>query len=93
MAVKHAQVTVGSTATNLLTIPDMEGYRDVARSVILQNNSAQDIFIGGPTVTTTSFGYKLRANGGELSWDLALSDIPHGVATGSPVLNITHSGV
>lgn len=48
-------ITVGTTATCLC---GCDYYR---KMVTIQNNTEVDIYIGGRTVTTTSYGYILRA--------------------------------
>lgn len=94
MAVRHASVPVGTAATDLLTgSPDISGYQDIARSVLLTNTSAVNVFIGGPGVTTTNYGYVLAA-GATLGLDLKNDDVPFGVvATGTATVRALHTGV
>lgn len=93
MAVKHASVTVATTATDLTSsIRDDRGFDGVTRTVVVQNKSAGSIFIGGPGVTTSSYGYELPA-GSEASFDLTLGDVLYGVAAQATSVTILHMGV
>lgn len=95
MAVKHSSVTVGDEAGSLLAgVADEGGNNyDVARSVVLTNASGATVYVGGPGVTTTEYGYAL-ASGASLSLDLGLEDIPFAVvATGTATVRVLHLGV
>lgn len=77
MSVRHATVAVGTTATSLTV-----GYvtdRDQYGSVLLTNDGAASVYVGGSDVTTSVYGYEL-AVGGELALDLDPGDVPYGVA-------------
>jgi hypothetical protein len=93
VTVKHASVSVATTATDLTSnIRDDSGFTGVTRTVVVQNKGAGSIFLGGPGVTTTSFGYELPS-GSEASFDLTLGDILYGVAASAQSVTILHMGV
>jgi hypothetical protein len=59
MAVSHARVSVGTTATQLTS--DFDG-KD-GQTINVQNPSGGvDVYLGGAGVTTTSYGYLLKAD-------------------------------
>lgn len=90
MSVKHASVSVGTTATSLLT-----GVTDINenRSIVLTNAGSASVYIGGSDVTTSVYGYELAA-GGELAIDLQQGDVPYGVvASGTVTVRALHSRV
>lgn len=92
MTIGHAQTTVAATATPLETPSTLWGSR-VPVSVVFQNNSTAIMYLGGSSVTTSNYGYKL-AVGGEVFIDLGPSDVMYAVvASGTAVLNaLTASG-
>ena len=94
MAFRHASVTVTTTPKDLLAgAPDISGYQDVARSVLLTNEGDVTVFIGGPAVTSTNYGYTLPA-AGVISFDLKNDDVPYGVvASGTAIVRALHAGV
>lgn len=92
MAVDHATVTVGTTPTSLIA-----GVADAAnanyRSILLTNRGTASVFVGGPAVSTTSFGYELVV-GGEVAFDLESGDVPYGVAAvAGQTVRVLHSRV
>jgi hypothetical protein len=93
VAVKHASVTVGTTSTDLTSsIRDDHGFNGVTRTVVVQNKGTGSVFLGGPGVTTSSFGYELPS-GSEASFDLTLGDILFGVASSAQSVTVLHMGV
>jgi len=85
MAIISSSVTCETSAT--LLVSGGLG-RDDARLVQLRNDSANDIFIGGPTVTATN-GIRLPAAGGSLQLTLTFpSDVLFGIVavTASPLI-------
>lgn len=96
MAVKHAELTITDEAQSVLTgVPDTEGQYDHARTVVLQNESEDtDVFIGGPDVSDTDYGYKL-AFGEQVTLELTHSDVPYAVveAEGTATVRALHLGV
>jgi hypothetical protein len=92
MAIRHGTVTVGTEATDLTSaIPDT---RDFSKhTVLLQNNTGVTVYLGGPGVTTSDFGYAL-APGVDYSMDLLDGDVLFGVVDAAPVdVHVLHSGV
>jgi len=93
MGVNHALVSVGTSAVDLTSgVTDTDQNTQI-RSVVLTNTGTSSVFIGGPTVTTISYGYELKA-GYELALDLTLGDAPYGIAAaGGGQLRVLHLGV
>jgi hypothetical protein len=91
MAVDHDNVTVGTSATSLLSATaDSQGNHQ--RSVLLSEPGAT-MYVGGLGVTTTDYGYKLEA-GGELALDLFAGDELYAVvASSTAVVRVLHTGV
>lgn len=90
MSVRHASVTVGTTATSLIA-----GVSDINanRSIVLTNKGAVSVFVGGSDVTTSAYGYELAA-GGELALDLKSGDVPYGIAASAgQTVRVLHTGV
>lgn len=96
MAVSHSSVTVSTTATSLLGA--VQGARAgrsnvtaVARTLVLK--AAADLFVGGPGVTSSSYGVKVTS-GETLSLDLKPGDAVFAVvASGSVAQPVLHLGV
>lgn len=94
MSVKHSSVTVGTSASSLLGgVVDGSGNKgDVAFSSVFTNIGATSVFIGSAAVTTSSYGYELKA-GASIALDLTAGDDPYGVvATGTAVVKYLHTG-
>lgn len=93
MSVKHATVTVGVAAVSLTAgIADAAGDK-YARSVVITNEGAATVFIGGSGVTTADYGHKL-ATGGVLTIDLGPKDEPFAIAaTAGHTVRVLHVGV
>lgn len=63
MTVQHTKTTVTTTAGSLKggVVDNSVDSQSYTRTVVLTNTGAVDVFIGGPGVTSTSYGYKLAA--------------------------------
>ena len=89
MAVSHARVSVGTTATKLTS--DYDG-KD-GQTINVQNPAGGvDVYIGGEGVTTTDYGYLLKADTNfsvELQDDEKLYAV---VTTGTQTVNIIRQG-
>jgi hypothetical protein len=89
MAVSHARVSVGTTATKLTS--DFDG-KD-GQTINVQNPSGgADVFLGGEGVTTTSYGFLLGAG---ISFSVELQDdekLYAVVASSTQTVNILRQG-
>ena len=89
MAISHARVSVGTTATKLTS--DYDG-KD-GQTINVQNPAGGvDVYIGGEGVTTTDYGYLLKADTNfsvELQDDEKLYGV---VASGTQTVNIIRQG-
>ena len=89
MGVSHARVSVGTTATNLTS--DFDG-KD-GQTINIQNpTGGVDVYLGGEGVTTTSYGYLLKA---ETSFSVELQDdekLYGVVTTGTQTVNVIRQG-
>lgn len=87
--IKHARVTVGTTATLLDTY---QAFSPPAL-LILQNTGSVSVYLGDSTVSTTSYGYELKA-GTEVKIDrFALSEQIYGVVSvGTNIVNTLMQG-
>jgi hypothetical protein len=89
MAVSHARVSVGVTATKLTS--DFDG-KD-GQTINVQNPAGGvDVFLGGEGVTTTSYGFLLGAG---ISFSVELQDdekLYAVVTTGTQTVNILRQG-
>jgi hypothetical protein len=89
MAVTHQRVSIGTTATQLTL--DNDG-KD-GQTVNIQNpTGGVDVYLGGAGVTTTSYGYLLKA---ETSFSIELDDdekLYGVVATGTQTVNTIRQG-
>lgn len=79
MAVSHASVTVGVAAVSLTALVlDPDNYSTdpnaVTRRVVISNEGAAIVYIGGPGVTTTAYGAKLAATTGQIALELGAGD-------------------
>jgi hypothetical protein len=97
MAVKHSTVVVGASATPLIgSIDDTDGTPDrseVARTLTVQNaENGATVYIGGPGVTTTSYGYRLKADQA-VAFDLTAGDEPYAVTATSQAVTTLHTAV
>lgn len=74
MAVAHTTVSVSTTPVSLLAgLTDSKHSTSVDRSVVIQNDTVEPIYLGGPGVSNVSYGYKIPISG-EASFDLLTSD-------------------
>jgi hypothetical protein len=89
MGVSHARVSVGTTATKLTS--DFDG-KD-GQTINIQNPAGGvDVYLGGEGVTTTSYGYLLKA---ETSFSVELQDdekLYGVVTTGTQTVNVIRQG-
>ena len=89
MAVSHARVSVGTTATKLTS--DFDG-KD-GQTINVQNPAGgADVYLGGEGVTTTSYGFLLGAG---ISFSVELQDdekLYAVVTTGTQTVNILRQG-
>lgn len=88
MATSHARVTVGTTPTRLDTAPAAGEELGGEHLRVQSPTGAVAVFVGGPGVTTTSYGHELVA-GQQLAVELGPDDELYGVvATGTQVVNV-----
>jgi len=80
VAVTHAQTTVSTTAVALGRVSSNE-------ALTVQNNSAVTVLLGGPTVTTSVYGYAL-APGGVIAVDLPPGNALYAIAASSCVVGV-----
>lgn len=95
MSIAHALVNVDTTPVSLtasVADADNPGAAQV-RSVILTNVGTASVYVGGPSVTTSNYGFELKT-GTQLSIDLGPGDVPYavGAAAGGQV-RVLHAGV
>lgn len=99
--VKHSSVTVGTTATAVTSpVVDGDGIEPYGspnavtrRAVVTNTHASADVFLGGEGVTSTAFGYTLKA-GASLTLELGADDHLYAVSTlGGEVLRVLHLGV
>jgi hypothetical protein len=83
----HSVKAVSSTPVLLSPVPAHSG-----ADVIIQNNSAVDIFIGADDVTTTSYGFKLAANAA-ISLRLSGRDTIYAVSDSATTVNVLTVGL
>lgn len=89
MPISAAVVTVTTAATLLSSGGDGSG---TLRSVIIRNDSAVDVYVGGPTVTIAT-GLRIPATS-YLPLDLDISDALYGiVAAGSEPVQVLRTRV
>ena len=90
MAVAHERVSVGTTATKL---GDAERDRDGFTIMVQNPASGASVFIGGPGVTTISYGYEVVA-GAEVGVELLRDEELYAVvASGTRTVNVLRIGV
>ena len=81
MAINHAIVSVGSTAT-LLTVSASGGGKDGSTILIQNPSGGQAVYIGGAGVTTSSYGFILAVNS-NMSIELNQDEAVYGVVASS----------
>lgn len=89
MSIRHARVVVGTTPTLVSTMPAL----NPPGHLIVQNTGASSVYLGANDVSTTSYGYELKANT-ELKIDrILLSELLYGVVTtGTVTINVLTQG-
>lgn len=84
MAVNHARVTVGDTAT---VVSRSDNDRD-GHSVTVQNPLGNGtVYLGGAGVTVDDYGHALDA-GSTISLDLVRDEVLYGVAALDQIVNV-----
>ena len=81
MAINHAIVSVGTTAT-LLTVAASGGGKDGSTILIQNPSGGQAVYIGGAGVTTSSYGFILAVNS-NMSIELNQDEAVYGVVASS----------
>jgi len=92
MAIAHAIVSVGTTAT-LLTVATEGGGKDGSTILVQNPTGGQAVFLGGAGVTSSSYGYKLAIDSNisiELNQDEALYGV---VASSTQSVAVLRQGV
>lgn len=96
MAIGHQNVSVGTTAT-LLNGVETDSIR--GQSLLIQNQSTTaSVFIGASNVTTSAYGFELKASTATaltaIAIDLAAGESLYGiVASGTITVNVLRQGV
>lgn len=88
MAAAHDTITVGTTAV-AINLAEGIGKRP-GQSVLI--SAAGDVFIGGPGVTTSDYGFKV-ADGVPLAADLSGADVLWAVAAADTEVHVLYLGV
>ena len=87
MAYNHVNVTVATTPTVILTIPEGNPYT----AVTIQNNHSAAVFIGDATVTATTAGatsgFSIAAAGAVTVWLHSESTL-YGIATSTTATGV-----
>jgi hypothetical protein len=92
MAINHALVTVGTSAT-LLTVAASGGGKDGSTILVQNPSGGVSVYLGGAGVTSSSYGYILAANSNisiELNQDEALYGV---VASSTQSVAVLRQGV
>ena len=90
MAVRHNSISVGTSATALHYQEPASA--DRGQEVLLTNAGSASVYVGGPGVTTTSYGYELKA-GTSLAVEIADGESLFGVvATGTVTVRALYVG-
>ena len=90
MAVRSNVVTVGTTATTLLTGMDTDTNQ---RDAIVRNGSAVTVYVGGEDVSLVA-GFPLDPGQSLVFTDVQVGNLPFGiVAVGSTTVNVLQLGV
>lgn len=91
MAASHDTITVGTSATQVSIDETVRSFDAKAQSVLVQATDAA-VFLGGPGVTTTDYGYKVDA-AGAVALDLGPSDRLYAVAAAETPVHVLYLGV
>ena len=91
MTIKTDRVNVTTAATRIDTQPNTGTYN--GDSVIVQNLGTASVYLGGGTaVTTSAYGYELKANS-SISFNLRVDDTLYGIVTaGTVTLSVLTAG-
>lgn len=90
MTIKNANVAVTTAATRIDTQPNTGTYN--GDSVIVQNLGTASVYLGGTGVTTSAYGYELKANA-SISANLRTDDQLWGIVTaGTITVNVLTVG-
>ena len=92
MAINHALVSVGTSAT-LLTVAASGGGKDGSTILVQNPSGGVSVYLGGAGVTSSSYGYILAANSNisiELNQDEALYGV---VASSTQSVAVLRQGV
>ncbi len=81
MTIKHATVTVATTATALNTAVTKDGTPSMTMSIQVPTGGAT-VYVGGAGVTTTAYGYAIAA-GGVLTIEMGQDEVLFGVVAAS----------
>lgn len=94
MSVRHSSITTDTTAKRVSAFyPRSAGEGDVTMSILVSNEGAVDVLLGGEGVTSADYGYKVPA-GGSITLDLTYNDVLYAVAaSGTAVVRVLYSGV
>ena len=82
MSIKTDRVNVVTSATRLDTQPNTGTYQ--GDTVTVQNLGTASVYLGGSSVTTSAYGYELKANS-SLSIDMTAEDSLFGIVTAGTV--------
>lgn len=98
MALAHFNKTVGLTAVSLSTdVADSGDFNEdgtVTRRLVVSNEGAAIIYLGGPGVTTTNYGVKLAATTGQITLELVPGDEVWAISgTAGQTVRVLHVGV
>lgn len=96
MAVTHAQIEVGTMATELTAVDTSNTFGEVGQSLLVQNEDNNvAVYIGDVDVTSSVYGFKLSAATSQIfPITLAPGEQIYGiVASGTATVNVIHQGV
>lgn len=91
MAISQARVSVGTTATLLDNFTETDSVR--GNAIVVQNLGTASVYLGNASVTTSTYGYELKANS-SLAITLQPEETLYGVvASGTVTVNVLAQGV
>lgn len=91
MAINQARVSVGTSATLLDNFTETDSVRGTA--LVVQNLGTASVYLGNASVTTSTYGYELKANS-SLSVTLQPEETLYGVvASGTVTVSVLAQGV
>lgn len=91
MALRHDVLEVGTTAVSVLGSVTDQGYKP-SSTVVIQNNGAGSVYVGGAGVTTSDYGHQITS-GGALVLDLSRGEVPYVVAASTQDVHLLYLGV